>query len=70
MPICPNCGTWNPDDKRVCWRCGTPLPKPQPKKRRKPIMLWGMPLWTWVVLALMTIVLLAGQCGLMQTMPH
>ena len=33
MPDCPNCGTWNPDDKLVCWRCQTELPKPQPKKK-------------------------------------
>ena len=25
---CPNCGQWNPDDKRVCWRCDAELPAP------------------------------------------
>ncbi|HEY64783.1 MAG TPA: hypothetical protein G4O02_09450 [Caldilineae bacterium] len=70
MADCPNCGTWNPDDKRVCWRCQTPLPKPQPEKRRNPAMLWGLPLWTWVILVLMTIIFFVTQCGLLQTMPR
>jgi len=51
MPDCPNCGTWNPDDKRVCWRCQAELPKPEPKK--EPVRILGMPVWTWVILVLM-----------------
>ncbi len=70
MPDCPNCGTWNPDDKRVCWRCQTPLPKPQPKKSRKPITLWGLPIWAWVVLVLMLVIPLIIQCGALQTVPR
>ncbi len=35
MPNCPSCGTWNPDDKRVCWRCQTELPKPAPPKKKR-----------------------------------
>jgi predicted nucleic acid-binding Zn ribbon protein len=35
MPNCPSCGTWNPDDKRVCWRCQTELPKPPPQKKKR-----------------------------------
>ena len=66
MPDCPNCGTWNPDDKRVCWRCQTPLPKPQPKKPRKPVTLWGLPIWAWVALVLMLIIPLIVQCGALQ----
>ena len=53
MPDCPNCGTWNPDDKRVCWRCQTEMPKPKPEK--KPTRVLGMPIWTWVVLALLAV---------------
>ncbi len=48
---CPNCHTWNPDDKLVCWRCQTPLPKPVEKKKRQPIVFLGLPLWAWLVLA-------------------
>lgn len=52
MATCPNCGTWNPDDKRVCWRCQTPLPKPEPKRPRGRALYLGLPLWVWVLLAL------------------
>ncbi|GAB4520120.1 MAG: hypothetical protein Kow0047_31340 [Anaerolineae bacterium] len=69
MPNCPNCGTWNPDDKKVCWRCQTELPKPQPPKRRKQTIIWGLPVWAWVVLALMTVLWLAVQCGALQMAP-
>ncbi|NPA90019.1 MAG: hypothetical protein GXO55_01010 [Chloroflexi bacterium] len=48
MPTCPNCGTWNPDDKVVCWRCQTPLPKQEPRKKSSKRRLFlGMPLWVW-----------------------
>jgi hypothetical protein len=33
---CPNCGTYNPDEREVCWRCDKPLPKPATKKKRDP----------------------------------
>jgi hypothetical protein len=32
---CPNCGVYNPEDRQVCWRCDTELPKPKPGKKRK-----------------------------------
>lgn len=60
MPDCPKCGTWNPDDKLVCWRCQTEMPKPVPKK--KPLRVMGMPVWTWVVLVLLTIIWIAVTC--------
>ena len=50
---CPKCGTWNPDDKRVCWRCQAEMPKPVEKKQRKPRFFLGLPIWSWVLLALM-----------------
>jgi hypothetical protein len=50
---CKECGTWNPDDKRVCWKCQAELPKPVEKKQRKPAVFLGLPVWTWVVLAIM-----------------
>ncbi len=62
---CPNCGTWNPDDKKVCWRCQTPLPTPQPPKpkRAMPTIL-GMPLWLFVLVFLMLLSpLLLSRCG-------
>ena len=60
MPDCPSCGTWNPDDKRVCWRCQTEMPTPKPKK--KPIRFLGMPLWTWVALGLLAITWVLATC--------
>ena len=63
MPDCPNCGTWNPEDKVVCWRCQTELPKPTPKKKsRASQRIAGLPLWTWVVLALFLVMWVAVQC--------
>jgi predicted nucleic acid-binding Zn ribbon protein len=59
---CPNCGTWNPEDKEVCWRCQTPLPKPVQKKKRKSAMFWGLPVWMWIVLGLFLVASSLGQC--------
>lgn len=60
---CLQCGTWNPDDKRVCWRCQAELPKPtEAKKKRTHAMFLGLPLWTWGLLALFFILMFAGQC--------
>jgi hypothetical protein len=59
---CPKCGQWNPDDKRVCWRCDTELPRPVEKKIKKPALFLGMPVWSWVIIAFMVILLFAGQC--------
>lgn len=52
MAECVNCKTWNPDDKMVCWRCQTPLPRPkspQPKRRMSYITL------SWLIVALFLI---------------
>lgn len=59
---CKQCGTWNPDDKRVCWKCQAELPKPVEKKKRQPMMFLGLPLWTWLLLVLMVVILFSGQC--------
>jgi predicted nucleic acid-binding Zn ribbon protein len=59
---CPKCGQWNPDDKRVCWRCDTELPRPVEKKVKKPTLFLGMPVWSWVLIVVMLVVLFAGQC--------
>ncbi len=60
---CPNCKTWNPDDKNICWRCQAALPKPVEKKKKgaAPFFL-GLPIWSWVVFAIMLILLFAAQC--------
>ncbi len=50
---CPKCGTWNPDDKHVCWRCQTELPKLVEKKKRTPTLFLGLPVWAWVTLIAM-----------------
>lgn len=59
---CTQCGQWNPDDKTVCWRCQAELPKPVEAKKKKPALLFGLPLWSWVVLVVFFILLFAGQC--------
>lgn len=45
---CPNCNTWNPEDKEVCWRCQTPLPKPKPPKKRS--QFGGFSNWVWLLI--------------------
>ena len=60
---CPKCGTWNPEDKRVCWRCQVELPKPVEKKTRKPMIFLGLPAWAWLVIAAMVVLWLAMQCA-------
>ncbi len=52
---CPKCGTWNPDDKRVCWRCQAELPKPVEKKKRAPTLFLGLPVWVWIMLIAMAV---------------
>jgi len=60
---CPNCGTWNPDDKNVCWRCQTTLPKPEEKKKkRKPLTIFGLPAWILIILAVMLLLPFFSQC--------
>lgn len=59
---CPQCGTWNPDDKKVCWRCQAELPKPVEKKRRTSTLFLGLPVWTWVLLGFMMVLWVGAQC--------
>ncbi len=68
MPDCPNCGTWNPDDKNVCWRCQSVLPKPEPKKPRR-TTFWGLPIWMWVLLAVFFFGTTFSQCMFMGPPP-
>ncbi len=63
---CPNCGTWNPDDKDVCWRCQTKLPSPPEKKVKRPMpMFLGLPAWAWIALVVFILVSMFGQCAFM-----
>lgn len=59
---CPKCGTWNPDDKDLCWRCQTPMPTPVEKKPRKRLVLWGLPLWAWILVLLLFFSPMLSQC--------
>ncbi len=59
---CPKCGTWNPDDKQVCWRCQTVLPKPVEKPKRKPVIFLGLPVWAWLMLVVMLVLWIAVTC--------
>ncbi|NOX61455.1 MAG: hypothetical protein GXP42_05855 [Chloroflexi bacterium] len=62
---CPNCGTWNPDDKKVCWRCQTPLPKPEPEVKKKPLTFFGVPVWMMVLIALFLFLPFFWQCAML-----
>jgi predicted nucleic acid-binding Zn ribbon protein len=59
---CPKCGTWNPDDKRVCWRCQAEMPKPVEKKKKQPVLWMGLPVWAWALLVMLFILFFGGQC--------
>lgn len=61
MPDCPNCGTWNPDDKHVCWRCQTEMPRPQQKKQRKPVRILGLPWWMFLAVIFFVIMVVASR---------
>ncbi len=58
---CPSCGTWNPDDKQVCWRCQTELPKPIEKKKSAPKLFLGLPVWAWVLIVMMMLFWIGAQ---------
>jgi hypothetical protein len=58
---CAQCGTWNPDDKVRCWRCGTELPKPTEPKRSRRL---SSQQWVWIVAALFSLLTILMQCGI------
>lgn len=62
MPNCLQCGTWNPDDKLVCWRCQAELPKPQVKRQRTPKRILGIPLWLFLAMIFFLVMFLASRC--------
>ena len=60
---CVKCGQWNADDRHYCWRCDAELPKPvEKKKKRQPTVFMGLPVWSWVIVAVMMTLLFAAQC--------
>jgi hypothetical protein len=59
---CPNCGTWNPDDKIRCWRCNVELPKPESPKKKKAALNAA---WLWVIVIAILLCTLA-QCFVIQ----
>jgi len=59
---CPNCNTWNPEDKDVCWRCQQTMPRPVEKKQKTRAMWGGLPVWLWVALILFFVATSIGQC--------
>jgi len=60
---CPKCGTWNPDDKTVCWRCQTELPRPEQKKKRRQVSSLT---WIWVIMTILVILMIVQTCMAMQ----
>lgn len=58
---CPNCHTYNPDERTVCWRCDKPLPKPKVEKKKKQI---SSQQWLYILIAVMVILMLVNMCGL------
>lgn len=62
MPNCPSCGTWNPDDKVVCWRCQAELPKPVVKTKRAQRRIAGLPISMWVLIVVIFAVFFLAQC--------
>lgn len=60
---CPKCGTWNPEDKIVCWRCQTPMPRPEAPKVRKRHTFLGLPIYMWLFLVLFLMLPILWQCA-------
>jgi len=58
---CPNCGTWNPDDKIKCWRCNARLPTPVKQKPRRRV---NASTWLWIGIVVFVLILLLQQCFL------
>lgn len=57
---CPNCKTYNPEDRTVCWRCDKPLPKPKPPKKKQ----MSSQQWLYIIVGVMLLLMVANMCGL------
>ena len=58
---CPNCGTYNPEGRDVCWRCDKPLPRPKPKKKKDPQR--SARTWLYVAIAAFFVITILQTCG-------
>ena len=58
---CPNCGTYNPEDRATCWRCDKELPRPKPQKRKNPQRTAQT--WLYVIVAVFLVYTLLQTCG-------
>ena len=58
---CPNCGTYNPEDRNICWRCDAELPKPNPEKKRDPQK--SAQTWLYVAIAVFLVITILQSCG-------
>jgi len=58
---CPKCGTYNPEDRTVCWRCDAELPKPKPEKKKDPQQ--SARVWMYVLIAVFLVFTLLQMCG-------
>jgi predicted nucleic acid-binding Zn ribbon protein len=58
---CPNCGTYNPEDREKCWRCDEPLPTPEPEEERNPQK--RAQTWLYIAIAIFFIITLLQMCG-------
>ena len=63
---CPNCGTWNPEDKIKCWRCNAELPKPEKEKPRRRI---NTNTWLWIGIVIFVLFMVLQQCFLFNDNP-
>ena len=59
---CPNCGTYNPDERETCWRCNTVLPRPEPKKKKNPQK--SAQTMLYVLIAVFALFTVLRMCGL------
>ena len=59
---CPNCGTYNPEDRETCWRCGETLPRPEPKKKKNPQK--SAQTMLYVLIAVFAVFTLLRMCGM------
>jgi len=59
---CPECGTYNPDDRKRCWRCGHELPQPKPVKKKDPQKSWKTAMY--LAAAFLIITTLLQFCGM------
>ena len=58
---CPNCGTYNPEDRDICWRCDKPLPKPTAQKKRDPQRTART--WLYIAIAAFVVITILQTCG-------